>query len=252
MIRIDENTYIDDTLVTCAEYQLFIDEMREQGKYYQPDHWASYQFPEGQAREPILGTRHFDAVTFCGWLTQRDGKDWRYRLLTSAEAKVHPLKPKQTLFPFGYWINNNEDYFRFVLEGFDVQSQFAWIGSIPDNPRILDLDRTLDLDNIYNRNINRAHNRVGFIKRILSHDRDIDGNINRTLESLREIDRFFAIGPVLDRSRNLDRAFDQNVFDPKRTSSPNLNIDIATLQERIAGRSPAFEGIRLVKERKKS
>ena len=28
MQRIDENTYIDDTLVTCAEYQLFIDEMR--------------------------------------------------------------------------------------------------------------------------------------------------------------------------------------------------------------------------------
>ena len=25
--RIDEKTYIDDTLVTCAEYQLFIDEM---------------------------------------------------------------------------------------------------------------------------------------------------------------------------------------------------------------------------------
>jgi hypothetical protein len=54
--RIDENTYIDDTLVTCAEYQLFIDEMREQDKYYQPDHWTSYQFPEGGARTN-LGVR---------------------------------------------------------------------------------------------------------------------------------------------------------------------------------------------------
>jgi hypothetical protein len=55
--RIDENIYIDDTLVTCVEYQLFVDEMREQGKYYQPDHWTSYQFPKGLARESILGVR---------------------------------------------------------------------------------------------------------------------------------------------------------------------------------------------------
>jgi hypothetical protein len=55
--RIDENTYIDDTLVTCAEYQLFVDEMREEGKYSQPDHWISYQFPGGKAKEPILGLR---------------------------------------------------------------------------------------------------------------------------------------------------------------------------------------------------
>lgn len=27
MQRIDENTFIDDTLVTCVEYQLIIDEM---------------------------------------------------------------------------------------------------------------------------------------------------------------------------------------------------------------------------------
>src|SRR5215216_3807815 len=72
MQRIDENTYIDDTLVTCAEYQLFIDEMRDQGKYFQPDHWTLYQFPEGHAREPILGVRHSDAVMFSEWLTERE------------------------------------------------------------------------------------------------------------------------------------------------------------------------------------
>ena len=68
---IDENTYIDDTLVTCPEYQLFIDEMREQGKYYQPDHWTSYLFLKGHAREPISGMRKSDALAFCNWLTKR-------------------------------------------------------------------------------------------------------------------------------------------------------------------------------------
>ena len=90
--RIDENTYIDDTLVTCAEYQLFIDEMREQGKYYQPDHWISYQFQEGTGREPILGARHADAIAFCDWLTIRDRMGWRYRLPSMSEARIYPTK----------------------------------------------------------------------------------------------------------------------------------------------------------------
>jgi hypothetical protein len=59
--RIDENIHVDDTLVTCTECQLFIDEMREQGKYYQP----SYQFPKGQAQIPILRVRLSDATSFC-------------------------------------------------------------------------------------------------------------------------------------------------------------------------------------------
>src|SRR5512139_314318 len=92
MQRIDENTYIDDTLVTCAEYQLFIDEMREQGKYYQPDHWTSYQFLEGKAREPILGMRPSDAVAFCEWLTDHQNGEWNYRIPSSREGKENPAQ----------------------------------------------------------------------------------------------------------------------------------------------------------------
>src|SRR5574339_91151 len=90
--RIDENTYIDDTLVICAEYQLFIDEMREKGKYYQPDHWISYQFPKGSPREPILGARHSDAVAFCRWLTQRENREWNFRLPFQKESLTHQIK----------------------------------------------------------------------------------------------------------------------------------------------------------------
>src|SRR5688500_16804826 len=111
--RIDENTYIDDTLVTCAEYQLFIDEMREQRKYYQPDHWTTYQFPKGQAREPILGVRYSDAEAFCEWLTNRENGEWKYRLPSQQEAKDYLL----TTFiqvPLGYWIIGTENEVQFA------------------------------------------------------------------------------------------------------------------------------------------
>ena len=65
--RIDETTYIDDTLVTCAEYQLFIDEMREQHKYFFPDHWILPRFSDGRGMYPILGVRFSDACEFCKW-----------------------------------------------------------------------------------------------------------------------------------------------------------------------------------------
>lgn len=112
--RIDEYTYIDDSLVTCAEYQLFIDEMREQGKYYQPDHWTSYQFPKGQAQAPILGVRYSDAVAFCDWLTQREGQELNYRLPISIEAKKTKLVLDRHPGSICYWIINQENKDRFI------------------------------------------------------------------------------------------------------------------------------------------
>lgn len=101
--RIDEDTYIDDTLVTCAEYQLFIDEMREQGQYYQPDHWTSYQFLTGKAQEPMLGVRHSDAKTFCWWLTQREIGNWQYRLPHKREIEEFQLQLPEEKGILGYW-----------------------------------------------------------------------------------------------------------------------------------------------------
>src|SRR3989304_128492 len=123
MQRIDENTYIDDTLVTCAEYQLFIDEMHEQGKYYQPDHWNSYNFPAGHAREPVLGVRHSDAVEFCEWLTRREDRRWQYHLPIEKEALDYSMK-SYVQAPLGYWIM-----------GTDHNYQFAWSGAVPDDAR---------------------------------------------------------------------------------------------------------------------
>lgn len=70
----------DQDYITCAEYQLFLDDVRPQGEHRQPDHWISCTFPPGQAREPLLGLRAEDAQAFCDWLTQQHGGTFIYRL----------------------------------------------------------------------------------------------------------------------------------------------------------------------------
>jgi len=299
--RIDENTYIDDTLVTCAEYQLFIDEMREQGKHYQPDHWTSYQFPPGQGREPILGVRYSDAVAFCEWLGQRETYSWVYRLPKEVEASEYIAKSQE--IPLGYWtVGANEKY------------QFKWSGPIPDNIRGiaimrsihryvnqniiqyieddiiraigrssgLDLDRTIYLALTIDRAfvlarkgardlyLNKPHRSDLFgaltsseklihamatdISRYIVYsnrrtsDISIDLHLDRALNRGLKCDRVRAV--VRARARALSRAV-QFAIDHNKASDNifDIVIDLFTLRERIAGRSPAFEGIRLVKER---
>jgi energy-coupling factor transporter ATP-binding protein EcfA2 len=83
--RLDERREIDLHFISCAEYQLFLDEKRAAGEFYQPDHWLEYQFSKGEASRPIVGVRAEDAVAFCEWLSQKEGG--RYRLPTKEEAQ---------------------------------------------------------------------------------------------------------------------------------------------------------------------
>ena len=326
MQRIDENTYIDDTPVTCAEYQLFIDEMRQQGKYYQPDHWASYQYREGRAREPILGVRHSDAEAFCEWLTRRDNTEWVYRLPNQEEVDIFPMKSIE-ISPLGYWL--------------DKKYQLAWVGSIPADARVLtfatgrassinphlnrDSDLTLAREHAITRNLARVIEHVRKLTRIFTAEIDhgegfssagiialannfatdldhaaevfaqlaneglvLDRNIHifslnltcivddarairqdlvnthffdraSTLNHAWDIDKSlaFVLASIIASERVCDRnpslTFDLK-FDATLAQDLKLDLDyyldLYTLQERIAGRSPAFEGIRLVKERK--
>jgi hypothetical protein len=195
MQQIDENTYIRKNLVTSAEYQLFIDEMRGQGKYYQPDHWISYQFPEGQAHAPILGVRPSDAADFCKWLAGREHGMWNYRLPTSDEAEQYPL-PSSAQSDLGYWIMGSDE----------EEFGFAWIGNAPLGGNILQLPR--------------EHTRA--------LNRDTDLSIDLAQAFLHET-----------QTANI------------RLSILDTLMNITILQERIKGHSPAFEGIRIVKERKK-
>ncbi len=231
MQRIDENTYIDDTLVTCAEYQLFIDEMREQGKYYQPDHWTSYQFPTGQARTPVLGVRPSDAKTFCVWLSQLQSGEWYYRLPNSVEA--NQLSLHVFSLPFGYWTTRLND-----------QYQFTWMGTAPVNPRNINVVIPFDRERNFDKDIASACNDGLDLDRqiAIAHKRNLDTDLDYylALTFARNIDRTKYISYSLDLAQDNILIFSWAL---------NLYIDLLTLQERIAGRSPAFEGIRLVKER---
>ena len=264
MQRIDENTYIDDTLVTCAEYQLFIDEMRERGKYYQPDHWTSYQFPEGQAREPILGVRHSDAGAFCAWLTNRDASEWNYHLPTEENAEQFPKKASDQR-QLGYWLN--------------VEHKFAWVIPVPNNIRGINrehihgrvlvftraqyghieglfasnrarnIDRDLDRARALDQAVDPAHERAGVCALDLARVRDFADSLGLITYDLDvALTRYLAIDLNFDKELNsalLHALYEVN----ERDLALDIYIDIFTLLERMAGRSPAFEGIRLVKER---
>ena len=59
--RIDDRRAIDLELLSCAEYQLFLDEMRAQEHHYQPGHWPDHGFARGHANKPVAGVRAEDA-----------------------------------------------------------------------------------------------------------------------------------------------------------------------------------------------
>jgi hypothetical protein len=80
LTRIDDDHYVDHELISCAEYQLFIDERRAAGDYRHPDHWKETHFPAGTAQEPLLGVRPSDAEEFCRWLSDRHGGEWTYQI----------------------------------------------------------------------------------------------------------------------------------------------------------------------------
>lgn len=102
MQRIDETCEIDSEYITCAEYQLFLDEAREQGEYLQPDHWVDFKFISGQASSPVCGVRANDAQTFCDWLNRREGGIVKYRLPTVQEIRNYPASQSEV----GAWCVN--------------------------------------------------------------------------------------------------------------------------------------------------
>lgn len=94
---VNDQCEIDLSYVTCAEYQLFLDEMRVQGKFLQPDHWSDTRFGAGQARKPVAGVRASDASAFVKWLNIRYSAVATYRLPTTQEAESYPAPCDQSM-----------------------------------------------------------------------------------------------------------------------------------------------------------
>jgi hypothetical protein len=92
--KITNNISISEP-ISCAEYQLFINDMLTKGINYQPDHWRTalfldHQKPDydHQKHDYIKGLRGEDAIAFCNWLNdiKKETKyPAKYRLPTTQE-----------------------------------------------------------------------------------------------------------------------------------------------------------------------
>lgn len=115
-LLINDSTEIDKDLITCAEYQLFLQETIESRP---PSHWKNERFLPGTAKLPVTGVNPNQALAFCEWLNREyQGKGFKYRLPTLAEAQQYPL-PHDNI---GYWCNNTEKLFIYGISDEQWQS----------------------------------------------------------------------------------------------------------------------------------
>ena len=88
--------------VTRAEYECFVDAT----KHEPPREWSYPLF--AQADLPVVGVSWIDAVAYCTWRSEQDGRP--VRLPTEAEWEYAARGPQQALFPWGdvmpEWIPN--------------------------------------------------------------------------------------------------------------------------------------------------
>lgn len=94
---------IDVSFVTCAEYQLFLEESAEM---VHPPHWKTYGFQPGRALLPIDGVTAEQALMFCRWLSEREGGDVYYRLPTIEEVRAAPSDDDS----LGCWSESDGDF----------------------------------------------------------------------------------------------------------------------------------------------
>src|SRR5207244_8782236 len=112
-----QRRYIDVSLISYAEYQLFLGDQYALGKTYQPDHWQLPRVLQGQGQKPVLGASSSDAAAFCVWLTERESGAWKYRLPALDELEK-VTRDKNTTIRLteatGYWVDKVR---RFVVPG---------------------------------------------------------------------------------------------------------------------------------------
>jgi energy-coupling factor transporter ATP-binding protein EcfA2 len=206
---------IDPDFVTCAEYQLFLNETRLRGRTHHPDHWPDLQYPRGHAGDPVLGMKGEDAAAFCAWLTERYGSDSQFRL-PSFEEINHSLAPSKSL---NTWYQEKDEYrlLRFTLpveESYkrklrelsdsDLDLPFT-LPALLCNPGARDFARSLD------RVLEGISSRPGELARALrlvrARARDLGGYLTRARDLVRthnhDYSRVIDLGRVHDLARSL-------------------------------------------------
>lgn len=246
MRRIDETRYVDDSLISHAEYQLFLDEQRAKGDFVQPEHWVEYEFGSSQGKKPIVGVQPADAEAFCQWLTQHDKEGWHYRLPYKGEFKQLAQAPDTQ--KIGYWTDHKEQGYslenhpevHLPLKALKKRLQGDLSPERNDSrtrARKLTLDLTLDIDHDLDRSLagsldgdrdlalalafelarhddlGRARALALELSRALTHalDRtfDFDRNLGRDLARALDLDR--ALARALNLALNLDLVLTLNL-----------------------------------------
>lgn len=286
MVRIDENKSVDNGLITHGEYQLFLDEMREKGKYHQPDHWQGYHFLKGKGLSPVVGVRPSDAIAFCEWLTLRDKEGWHYRLPEQDEAE-----PTEALHSgnVGYWFQDEVQQYgivfintpsRLSVEQLTTRRthDIAYLDSYA-----ADFAMVVGSDPFINSHIELALEQVLIYAPDFEHilvraqsnyadaalNQDLIRILFRALENVLPLD--LTRRSYVEKSRgralkkilryNHDRV--QNLYDflarrcirilllslIKYQEAATIYVILSLLEERIEGTLPAWEGIRIIRER---
>ncbi len=106
LVRIDDNLEIDREYITCAEYQLFLNNWNSgiiEIKNY-PNNWNNGHFPAGDAEKPLTNINWESANLFCAWLTEYfefpDNLYCYYRLPKQEERENYPAKDDS-------WLSDN-------------------------------------------------------------------------------------------------------------------------------------------------
>ncbi len=201
--RIDETREIDVEFISCAEYQLFLNDKLAKGEFYQPDHWMGYHFAKGSAGQPIVGVRSNDVEAFCEWLSEREKVKYRCPTLIEAEK----FMPETNLEHLATWCENRNEW-GLHWQSLPVQrniqlklekliSEKSWFDVLVRD-RALDLARALDLDLDLNLNLARALARA------------LDFDLARDLALAIDFDRALAL--ALDRDLIIEDKVFQNAL----------------------------------------
>ncbi len=220
--RVDEQREIDPDFVTCAEYQLFLDDMRERGYYYQPDHWTALHFSMGTSGQPVAGLRYEDARDFCIWLSMRQGGTLRFRLPRPEEARQYSASNTS----LSCWCADGEQY---SLVGLTQRHEGAIRTDIERLPMLslrpsIPLERSLnrEVDSVFDHDVIKALN--------MQLDPALEKAVVHAIGHVREliITRAFDLGvvisPDLDLARVLSRAGNVNQI---ATAIEKYNIPVA-------------------------
>ncbi|MEO0644758.1 MAG: NACHT domain-containing protein [Cyanobacteria bacterium J06650_10] len=258
LLRLDEEVEIDREYITCAEYQLFVNEQKD--KQVKPAHWSTDRFEPGTAMHPILGISAQNANAFCEWLTQAKLTPFNYRLPRTSETNAYSIEKKD----IGCWCKDKTAYtianieseqWHQLQEQLQKQVKLNILAHIPADSFFPDSDcdisyartliqnsdlnlaidltfalshiRTLALtfESVIDDALNRQH---GYeIGRIIEHEK----NLNYALKSLPHLDRYHVIRKDYYQTFDLYKALYKSLSKAISDELNTLKQEIAQLSE---------------------